>query len=752
MTLNNDNKNECCKCTTPQYEITLNQQGPQGRQGNPGEDGKDGVSPIVNVVTNTNDTYVLQIDSANGTIITPNLKATLPPGGNEGNLLAKNSSDTGDVSWINGNAKFVTLTGNQEIEGEKTFTDDIHLGINAVLRGPDNEVILGLPANDLLQIGGPTFTTLELNTRNTGKVIINKIDPITDVPRGYNVLHQGNVTAGDNIQITNTEEGISISGSAAYTLPQANATTLGGIKANAKQDTDTQEVRIDSATGLLYTKAGGGVTDAYTKAETDELLDAKQDILTPVQPLTIQNKIISNLEGMNYTSDGQGLYATDINACAGVYNNAGYGTLGDNICLCKQPGYSSTDWGDNVIPSKIIIPYTFGQIVKFPYRYNNNPGFAFWGYNSSINCHYPIFNPREEDKVSVQTVGTFLNEFGFTFGRTSTATTGTADTVPNASNIAYAQLIRNTSSFTLVVFYPQFGTENLVRAKYEITNNFSKLNEITSFIITPTTNFIVGGENFGTSESNPIPISSIGLYEYSEDFSILENPESVLTDNLFDLSGQTAKNYLEVQVDGTTITTNSSGKLQANIPSNLTTQGNTFNGANQLVQLDSSGKLPALDGSQLTNLPGGTVPSNMVTTDTYQTITGIKLFDANYIKFNNDITFIENINNRNVLELSTSNVTIPMNVSFNIESNSITLNSYNIATKAIMQKQNDDYGLRFSVNSDTYFLGTVNPSFSDAKQIVTTADTNGVKFWKGTQTEYDGIAVKDANTMYIITE
>lgn len=38
--------------------------------------------------------------------------------------------------------------------------------------------------------------------------------------------------------------------------------------------------------------------------------------------------------------------------------------------------------------------------------------------------------------------------------------------------------------------------------------------------------------------------------------------------------------------------------------SNITKQGNTFNGASQLVQLDATSKLPAVDGSQLTNLPG----------------------------------------------------------------------------------------------------------------------------------------------------
>ena len=53
-----------------------------------------------------------------------------------------------------------------------------------------------------------------------------------------------------------------------------------------------------------------------------------------------------------------------------------------------------------------------------------------------------------------------------------------------------------------------------------------------------------------------------------------------------------------------------------------------FNAASKLVRLDSSGKLPAIDGSQLTNLPSGSSepPANMVTTDTAQTITGTKTF------------------------------------------------------------------------------------------------------------------------------
>jgi hypothetical protein len=46
---------------------------------------------------------------------------------------------------------------------------------------------------------------------------------------------------------------------------------------------------------------------------------------------------------------------------------------------------------------------------------------------------------------------------------------------------------------------------------------------------------------------------------------------------------------------------------------NVTLQGNTFNGNNQLVQLNVTGKLPALDGSLLTNLPAGAAAAGSLT-------------------------------------------------------------------------------------------------------------------------------------------
>ena len=50
----------------------------------------------------------------------------------------------------------------------------------------------------------------------------------------------------------------------------------------------------------------------------------------------------------------------------------------------------------------------------------------------------------------------------------------------------------------------------------------------------------------------------------------------------------------------------------ARLSSNVTIQGNTFNGASQLVQLNASSQLPAVSGINLTNLNGSNITSGTV--------------------------------------------------------------------------------------------------------------------------------------------
>ena len=62
---------------------------------------------------------------------------------------------------------------------------------------------------------------------------------------------------------------------------------------------------------------------------------------------------------------------------------------------------------------------------------------------------------------------------------------------------------------------------------------------------------------------------------------------------------------------------------------NITRQGNTFNGANQLVQLNASSQLPAVSGANVTNLnaanlSSGTVPANRLGTGTANNTTFLR--------------------------------------------------------------------------------------------------------------------------------
>jgi hypothetical protein len=85
---------------------------------------------------------------------------------------------------------------------------------------------------------------------------------------------------------------------------------------------------------------------------------------------------------------------------------------------------------------------------------------------------------------------------------------------------------------------------------------------------------------------------------------------TTLTTHVADLNNPHAVTKTQVglsnvaNVDTTNASNISSGTLDdSRLTSAVTLQSNTFNGAEQLVKLDASAKLPAIDGSNLTNLP-----------------------------------------------------------------------------------------------------------------------------------------------------
>jgi len=112
--------------------------------------------------------------------------------------------------------------------------------------------------------------------------------------------------------------------------------------------------------------------------------------------------------------------------------------------------------------------------------------------------------------------------------------------------------------------------------------------------------------------------------------------DAVTTAQIFDGTITNADINAAAAIDGTKITGSTIANLNASnlasgtvadarLSSSVTLQGNTVNAANGLVKLDASAKLPAVDGSQLTNITassGGLAVFNIAAGNTYAIATG----------------------------------------------------------------------------------------------------------------------------------
>lgn len=197
--------------------------------------------------------------------------------------------------------------------------------------------------------------------------------------------------------------------------------------------------------------------------------------------------------------------------------------------------------------------------------------------------------------------------------------------------------------------------------------------------------------------------------------------------------------------DGTTAYNSLEYIGAGDIPDNITTQGNTFNGANQLVQLDASGKLPAVDGSQLTNLSAATAPANMVTTDTNQIISGVKDFSTSF-KTNNGISLRGSITARDRKDGINPTIINYQNGAGNIilgETEQYTHSSMmkNVGIEIRQNNISNDAGLYAHKGTDVY------PLF-DSSNI----PTGALKYWTGTEAAYTALGTKDADTLYRLTD
>ena len=281
------NENNPCTCTTPEYTIILNQQGPSGRQG---ATGQDGFSPIISVDTNTRDTYKLLITTADGVITTPNIKSEpIPSGGSDGQVLTNYGNNTYGWSSIPFasmyNSGIVTLSTDEDFQpDEEGVVDNTTACTPQTVVNYVNNLDLGSLENikDItngVQIMG--FEEVPSTGNYTQRYFVFTVDNATGeyaaqlylvtyrngIPTGIkvnNFLTQTSVTAGEGISTTVTDKGVEI-GSATGNLKYSTLTSTEYSELAPNPDTmyrltDTNEVYLGS---IKLTGGGSVVAGMY---------------------------------------------------------------------------------------------------------------------------------------------------------------------------------------------------------------------------------------------------------------------------------------------------------------------------------------------------------------------------------------------------------------------------------------------------------------------------------------------------------
>lgn len=640
-----------------QFNFYLNRQGVTGKQGAKGE---KGFSPVISVEKDTLSEYILRITNESSYFLTTNLRESKEDRGgtyirydrDQGVMYAgdadrANKTQYGEVRFAtaeeiaagdestvitpadleDATINMVTTNTDQTITGNKSFSAPIKTNTIEAIDGTSllslsgGKVSLGTPGN----VSSPLVSKVSIKGNSIN--IAGKNFTFTDLLNTnitYPVLHSGNlenyIQAGDNITIDKTATGITINstggsgGTDDYTQltnkPQINGVELTGNK-NGNDLGLANESEIEEL-GNKLNQLANDVTNLDTK---------KQDKLVAGTGITISGNNEIYLDRTSYINNSIN-YVNKDTSYGEIKNNIFY-QLQNNSFNNPVDGFKSLGFN---IPSEQINSFDFIVCVKLvsPYTDNNGNIMRIGLGNTEVYVD-TLYGSQSGGKLRF---GTTISGTGKAFLNTEISDT----------------------QYTLLRL-KHIGTDNTLRI-YSLLSDIAKLPEEDEWISVGTVDwdisqyqpssesgdlhlqelFSIGGANITNLGEDKTYGMQSGNY-YLAFTRLIVNENIIFNGTAISNPAEATKDeYGLVKIDFSTITINSSGQLQANIPDNLITQGNTFNGANQLVQLDGNGKLPAIDGSQLINLPSST-PSNMVTTNTAQDITANKTFKEGVLIF-----------------------------------------------------------------------------------------------------------------------
>lgn len=293
--------------------------------------------------------------------------------------------------------------------------------------------------------------------------------------------------------------------------------------------------------------------NVYDKDEVDGQLLLKENKITAVSPINLSYYAKSNLEGFTYTTEGDGVYAT-----AGVGYYAG--TSANPAWIGIGVGTDTFEGATGFNPKGYIdIPYSIGQTLLTP------PGVSYSNNRTTPVIFGKILPSGDFIPLCYLTTGTYSGGKAVitTSDTPSTSSTGlyyTSNqlagvklTVGNRTNrpgqhglIRISKVSDSTYYVDQDARYIGGSTSDLYTARYTVTEpeQIARLEEITTARIYPNA-FSESSYNYGINADSPFYVNTIGLYN---DLPLNNNIDFNTLTNLFEIGAETAHNYLELNL------------------------------------------------------------------------------------------------------------------------------------------------------------------------------------------------------------
>ena len=609
------------------FNYFLNRQGIRGLQGVKGDQGD---SPIITVQTETPNEYILKITNPDGTeLISPNLRGN-KININEGTYVRYNT-DTGELYTSTADGATGELAGVVRLATDADITDmdensavtpsQLADALSQYLVSPDGSV-------KIVQNAENSLTELTVEGGSSGELPIASADTL------------GGVKIGENLSITedgvlsSTASGGDVSAAGDNTFTGTNdfngAVNLNGIT-TAENLTVARNLTSSGEINAVSIKSTGIHSDDI-KTTTNKKYLTEEDVDNQTIQI-VEGKLHANLDGLGNEVNSLSDDVTSLNgrvtvAEADMLKKQNKLVQGDNITLTNNEDGTTTIAAESTVPTNMVttdteqtitgkktLPLstniggiTFGIVSNtWGGRYLNIP--HNWGISKlSMNENSLKFSDHQ-DKTIIDTYTT--SSQGTVWGQTANSVTTFNTSTLGAGNglQLYAD---NTGKAALRC--PN-GGYTFLRSKDIDNNTIKMVNGVLTAsvsadlpIATATTlGGIKVGNNLSITEDGTL--SANGGSAGTTDYTQLENKPQI---NSVELTGNKTLDDLGIQAKG------------------------DYQPAGDYA---TTADIPTKT-SQLTNDSGflTEAPTNMVTTDTDQTISGSKAFSAR-TNFNNGCNF-----------------------------------------------------------------------------------------------------------------